>query len=303
MTRDLSKEEKEWLLEYEYSRYLKYVSDKDLLERLKQLNESKDLLHEWCYKEYIENDNRSIGFWKRKIFQTKLELQNRNLSIPEHDLTAIYSKTKPYSSIKPNNCDILVKYGVSKFMKELHTSGNLRVSLAGGYLNETMNEARHDNEMSKSAFINKMNSRLETIDGQVINPIKNPKLTDHAVAPYYIYCCATDFDWYFFDKFQCDSCVIIKDVPEFKRRLNSKMKEILPKWYDYGNIVQYYDEFECRPSQIDSHTNKTLKYAYQKEYRFSWIPFGLKAEYLESNLDVSLGSLVDICDYYELSVA
>ena len=124
---------------------------------------------------------------------------------------------------------------------------------------------------------------------------------------YYVLCCSHEFDYRLFSAFRNeggtvgDACLLIKEVDEFAKRLNSVVRERLKNWYFHCNPVGYFDPYNVKPNQkINPGAIKDFKYAYQREYRFLWDPLS-PGTALTDILKISIGSLEDIATihYYQ----
>jgi len=115
---------------------------------------------------------------------------------------------------------------------------------------------------------------------------------------YYAFCMACDWDVNLFAAFDgADSCVVIKDVEEFARRIEVAAAEQLSNWYFHHNPVQYFDPYErVRNEYFDAGMCKDFRFAYQREYRFLW--FAQNEEVANGFKFLSLGSLHDLAEVH-----
>ena len=94
---------------------------------------------------------------------------------------------------------------------------------------------------------------------------------------YFVWCASCDWDSKLYGEFTADACVVIRDPTEFARRLKAAADAELADWYFHHNPVEYYDPYEeTRNRYISSGMSKDFRFAYQREYRFSWQVCGVK---------------------------
>ena len=98
-----------------------------------------------------------------------------------------------------------------------------------------------------------------------------------------------------------DSCIVIKDVGEFTRRIEHAAAEQLSNWYFHHNPVEYFDPYErIKNEYLNAGICKDFRFAYQREYRFLWFP--QNAEVADGFKLLSLGSLRDLAEvHYRVS--
>ena len=289
-----------WEFQYEIYRYLKNVSNENLINRYKELCRNFEVLTGRERHIIPVNSFLSSWYWYRKEHQTRYELFLRELPLP-------VSKPKPrqefkglFSSGLPNSGDVLFRYGHIRYMKQIVEEGKIRISPASKYNDGCMLDPRTDDEMNKHCWTLGEHIKIETQDGKQIPIIGDLKRTTSASNNYYTLCFSCDFEPMNFELFGYDSCVVINNPDEFAFRLERGTKSILPRWYFHHNPIEYFDPYEPIKNQYFSATMcKDFSYAYQKEYRFLWDPF--KNGNAEDYFEVNLGSLRDICELYVLN--
>jgi len=122
-------------------------------------------------------------------------------------------------------------------------------------------------------------------------------------ANYYVLCLSNEHDRRLFEAFPtlegapADACVIVWDVDEFARRLEMAAIPQLKDWLFHHNPVSYFDPYDVRRHErISPGMSKDFLYAYQREYRFLWLPpSGVTAT---EALFIELGCLADIAGLY-----
>ena len=103
------------------------------------------------------------------------------------------------------------------------------------------------------------------------------KVRLEALEGFYVYCMAEACDVRMFDDFttetsNVDTCVVVARPNEFKARLRRAIEAQLPGWRLFHNPIQYFDPFFSRVHLLTPHFSKHVRFDYQKEYRFIWMP-------------------------------
>lgn len=286
-----------WEFQYEIYRYLKNIPDEKLDERY------ADIYRNFCILVRPErhvipiNTFLSSWYWYRKEHQTRYEyfLRNRPLALPLPCPRGGFAA--PVRPKGQNSCDIIFRYGESRFMKAFVKTGEIRISPASVYKDGPPSDPRTDDELNIHRYLPGQHTRITTKDGQEIPIIGDFKTTYSIPRNYYTLCMSTDFEPQIFEEFLYDSCVIIKDPNQFAARLEMSTKDLLPNWYFHHNPVEYFDPHEPYKNQyLDPLMCKDFRFAYQMEYRAIWHPLdhGIAKDYIV----VQIGSLEDICELY-----
>lgn len=295
--------ENHWQSEYEIFRYLKNLQDKGLYERHEAILKNMAYL-QWCLDEIPIESYLSPWYWKRKLFHTQQELLLRALPTKNYKAlvpSSLLTKPKIHQASKPCSTNFLSHYGELKYLKETFKEGKIRIKLASGNNNSQLNAAQQDNEIKKHHYLT--NARIEIIrpEGNIEQPFKGD--IKHEISlpfDYYMYSMAMDFDWYMFNEFGANACLIVKDVPKFIDRINQAILKVYPRLDPYDFPVQYYDPYEVRTNEkIDPGSSKDFSYALQKEFRLLWLPIKCLHEQLHKYIDLEIGSLQDICELVE----
>ncbi|BET57527.1 hypothetical protein GEO60473_05670 [Geobacter sp. 60473] len=151
-------------------------------------------------------------------------------------------------------------------------NGIVRIRPASDFKKMEQDNARQDEELSKKSFLSGSHTRITTQDGRELPIIGNVQQSV-SMPNYYVWCVACDWDQDLFAHFKANCCIVIKDGDEFARRLEDAASELLPGWYFHHNPVQYFDPYErLKDEFFDAAMSKDFRFAYQREYRFLWVP-------------------------------
>jgi hypothetical protein len=195
--------------------------------------------------------------------------------------------------------EVLIKYGQRKYMEELHRSGRLRIQAASFFSSATHNAAIRDDELSFEMSI--VLSRDEVV-GVVQNPSDVPQdaadqranLSLRSPTDYWLYCLTKSINPRLFLDFSADSCVIIRNPPLFRQRLQNSAQKIFQNVDAKEGPANYIDPLFPEESIPFIPLVKHFGYTYQAEYRFIWLPRTPIAK-LE-HVDIEIGSLTDIAE-------
>lgn len=286
-----------WEFQYDLYRYLENIANDKLDERYRDIHRNFCILVQPERHIIPLDSGLSSWYWYRKEHQTRYEFFLRKLPLP---LPLPYPRGNfiaPIRSKGPNSCDIILRYGDSRFMKLFVKSGEIRISPASVYNDGQVSDPRTDDELKIHRYFAGHHTRVTNKEGKEIPIIGDLHETYSIPMNYYTLCMSTDFEPYIFKEFVYDSCVIIKDPDQFATRLEASTKIHLPNWYFHHNPVEYFDPYEPYRNQcLDPVMCKDFRFAYQMEYRFIWHPQdqGSAKDYIV----VCIGSLEDICELY-----
>lgn len=286
-----------WEFQYETNRYLEGVSNDYLIQRYNSIKENFPI--------YTENRRDVIPiisflsswYWYRKEHQTRYELFQRKISHLVEPPIPVPNVSKLYSTRNPNSYDKLFRYGERKFMKEFIQEGKIRISPALSYKDGAKHDPRTDDELNKNRWTPGKSITIQTKDGVNI-PILGDMKSTVSAPNYYTVCFSTEFEYYMFDKFGYDTCIIIHNPELFEKRIKEATDKLLPNWYYIGTPVEYYDPYEksSKNEVFMATISKEFLYAYQQEYRLLWD--SLNNEEVKDYIYVQVGDLNDICELY-----
>lgn len=289
-----------WEFEYEGTPYLQNISLPELMQRYVDL--ARNFTHIVSSDRYVIPNKTFLSswYWHRKEHQTRLEIHRRKQNLPIA-LPRVVAQEDfsdgPRRPRHPNSGDILYRYTNQKWANTLFSSGAARLSSASYYSRLEGDDARRDNELSKTTSLFGPAARVSTADGRTI-PVIGDITVNHEGPEYYMYCVAGDWDKRLFDEFGVDRCVVVTNPEDFAKRLQVAASAKLSGWHFHHNPVQYFDPHESALNGYVNHAMaKDFRYAYQREYRFVW----LRLSAPESNgehLDISIGALNDCAELW-----
>jgi len=291
-----------WEYQYETYRYLKNISEAELIERYRNICRNFEVLTTGVDRDVIPiHSFLSSWFWYRKEHQTRYEFHLRNINLPFHTPHSQAILHAPFRAKFPNSCDILFRYGNFKYMKLFVEKGEIRISPASFYKDGILNDPKKDDELNKHKWALGDRITITTKDGRQSPIIGDLKETVSIPNDYYVLSMSCDFIPKVFEEFKYDSCVIIKDYNKFVDRIDCYSKYILHNFDFFHFPIEYFDPREqIKDHYFDPVLCKDFVYAYQMEYRFFWIPLE-KVKTLDY-MFLNLGPLNDICELYTLNL-
>lgn len=174
---------------------------------------------------------------------------------------------------------MIFKYGKAKWNRQIIEDGIIRISPASTYDDSSLNAAIEDDELN-----------IQFYD-------KTGKMKNLSVDNYYVYCVSGIYDYRLFPDFGADSCLAIKDVDEFTKRLWDATKGHIQDKVLYMTTapVVYMDPFNIGEPETDEEVyfGKNFRYAYQREFRFVWPPRDAKSI---KPIDLEIGDITDIAE-------
>lgn len=254
----------------------------------------------------FEKATKYSGFWIGKMvdeiplfymidFNT-IDLKN---FVPYGQATKISLNCKPEK--------VLYRYGKKRWIEKA-LEGSFLIKPAIYYSEDDNNQARKDNEhIFESKIKKELNPIVKTLQGQTIEVIGDisQTFTDRDINQY-ILCMSYAYDERLYDAFESDACLVIKDVIEFEKRLESAIVSLNRGFYFVGNRVSYSKIMH----QLSILFSKTFNYIAQREYRYliySDNPISVNYERIQNYdanyfqdkiepLKIELGNLKDIAE-------
>lgn len=193
--------------------------------------------------------------------------------------------------------DYFFKYGKSKYLKQALNENRIRISPASSYRDPSLNPAIRDEELELSIYPLPSELKIKAYDGKTgahksdIHP-ENFVYRARSKTNYYVYCLSLSFSPRLFLDFEADACLVIRKPSEFQEMILSIFESKIQDWSGGGERVVYIDPLNCPMADIDVFSSKHFRYAYQREYRFIWLPPDP-----EQNLDNFLIEVPDIAEY------
>jgi len=271
-----------WEFEYKFYPYLKNVSDSDLDVRYHALYRNlMFLICELRDSLPIRSNFLSSWWWLKKRVQMLMEYRARNRGPPERLAFDSYAVSggplcKPNW---PNESRFVVRYSEERWLRDLLDRGSIRITPASTYKGEMLDEARKDDELNlySSSLGDKVT--ITTADGRKMPIIGDLKRTQRLRVNYYVLCAANEYDHRLFSCFPseggdpAEACAVVWNTQEFARRLELVGKLVLPKLSFHHGVVSYFDPYDLRQDEYAMPgASKDFSYAYQREYRFLWLP-------------------------------
>jgi hypothetical protein len=194
--------------------------------------------------------------------------------------------------------DVFVKFGKRKYMEMLHSYGALRIQPATYFAAIAHNDAIKDDELTIEASLDL--SREEVI-ALVSNPQEVPDLLRYRVdvklqleSDYWLYCLSSSLAPRLFIDYDADACVVIRDRVRFTSMLQEASLQKLSGTTMSYSAVEYIDPLLPRSLTVPVAFAKHLRYSYQNEHRFCWLPPHPITKAI--HCDVETGSLRDFSD-------
>lgn len=296
----------DWRPMYMNCRYLASLSDQALTERLSDITDNFYVFDRRTGKYKLKFHLTAEGFyrpvrnldWQKIMCDCYFEFEARRVDIPKlrSHAPAIEFERKIWKQQWASREDlfqlgeqslddyqvpeILFRYSDIQYNRELFYQGKLRVAPASTYKNDDLAHAVSDNETSI----------------ELANPQRRYETDDFLTV-----CFSAVYDFRMFYKFKADSCLVIKDRPEFEKRINDAIEKHNKSDENtrIGKAITcpiiYYDPFDTQPitKPEEIFLMKHFRFAYQHEYRLVILPTKLQPlmpYFLE------LGPLTDIAE-------
>jgi hypothetical protein len=311
-----------WEAEYKARRYLEHCSEEELARR------SNDLLGNTT----ILTDDGKIGclspaseegrpWWKanthvlhewflRGYTLERLGQLSKTAQVPRSTWPDAPRALKAIAGRRTSSTPILVKYGEAKYLRDMLDHGIIRVSGASFYADPSLNPAIKDDELriSLSALGSEVKLKIPEHRGgpptKEVPALGNVTFSYASKTNYYVYCLSTTLDCRLFPDFKADACVIISNPTEFIKRVYACFDRAVPGWSGITWPVVYLDPFLSRlplktpDGRVDVHLCKHFRFAYQKEFRFVWLPDEMKTDL--QPVFLKPGSLKEFCELIEI---
>jgi hypothetical protein len=291
---------KRWDIEYLVSPYLANLSDRALHERYLAICKNISfLVTELRDQVPIQAHWQSTWWWLRKWTHISTEYQQRRIQPPRYsNVPKGPTLPAPFEPTIATSCERLVRYGEAKWFVPLAERGSIRFKPASNYKNEELGSARFDDELNQSTFISGDHVTVTSMAGKRIPIVGDLQRTARSIADMFVFCTATAFDARLFAEFPdelgnpANAYCVIWDVKEFSRRIVAKTQSAFMEWSFHDLPILYFDPYENGKSYISPGVSKKFEYAYQREYRFTWLPSFPCS--LREPIDVEIGPLNDI---------
>lgn len=305
--------------EYRERRYLKDVSDEEILQRARDLIQNLATLTPAGKLGVTSPKGGRSNLMMWRLFTHILEESQIRTGDPRGLFMKYGMKdwtgpkaTFPYSPVSPAVLHAipesagnawLYKFGKRIHIRDLHQRGHLLLRPAMFYDDVSLGPAIADDELSYELasdifqddliHLDPFQRRLSDVFGGV--DLKRHRLT--SPTSYYIYCMTYVLDIRLFEDFRSDTVLIIKDPALFALRFLNAFGKHLSEWFFDVCMVNYFDPYHPNQHVKTVFRSKHFRYQYQKEIRFAFLP--PKPERTLESIELDLGSLTDIATVIE----
>lgn len=293
-------------LDYRRDRFMRHLTDQQIQRRLSDITANLtrvtdqgliapllpgDPLVYWTarFTEVMEEIALRYGPYPAGLAEGRIRPSNLPGSLDRRNLGTPRELRK-----KRQSTAFLVKYGREKFLRPALERGSLRISPASAYLDPSLNAAVRDDELSAEIDYAVFSLPPVAEVARRASPGARIRATQRMTTNYYVFCTSRALELRLLSDFDGDSCLVVHDIPLFSRRLQSTISRALPGWSVNNGDVNYYDPLQVMPGQVNLPLSKHFRYAYQREYRFVWLP--PESQGRLDPLHVELGRLDDIAE-------
>jgi len=300
-----------WRLEYQQDPYLEVLETSDLKERFLQVMGNGIFL-----TDEVKIGMLSIamggGYWlassthlfeefgKRGGFQGGFDRD----TMPKLDWPGLKSAVQTFNESRAIHPQAIVRYGQSRHLREMFDSGKIFIKPASAYNDASLNRAVRDNELELKVYRKSwVFDKLYDEYGRALQPDgpKHGRRIEILRAPtnHFVYCMSLERSLRLFGDFDADCCIIIHDPIAFLRRLGAAgLRELGSDWSWFAAPIAYIDPLRPPNSHLNIVRCKDFKYAYQAEYRMTWLP--PKPRFALEPFFAHVGPLANIASFVQL---
>lgn len=274
-----------WEQQYRGSRYMKQLDNEKLDQRFFDVfNNYWDVTPKGLFGiTGFENLTRPSLYWLEAVTHLGEEYRLRELGYPnpEQKLMSLFA-TEGYDYVRAARAiegistkpPFLVRYGTRQHITAMFERGAIRVAPASSYNDPSLDVARRDNELHVHW------------NGQ-----QNKTISD-----YLVYCVTFALKPRLFGDFsETDAALVIRDPARFFDKVDKAMSSALDfEWEGVVGAVKYIDPLRKPPENAERGFWKHFKYAYQLEWRFTWVP--KDSRHVLQPVFLEMGSLADISE-------
>jgi len=299
-----------WRQQYRLRRYMEHLKEDDLQQRAKDVFNNLTLLNEESKislpKLSSETETWMI-LWTHVLEEFVIRFGPypsgfttgfmKDVRIPDPRSTLASKAANAVRTTSLPRGDYFFKYGKFKYLKQALNEKRIRISSASSYDDPSLNPAIRDKELELSIYPLSSELKVKAYDGKTskykgdIHP-ENVVYTRRSKTDYYVYCLSLSFAPRLFLDFDSDACLVIRKPREFEDIILSVFERKMQDWSGVSRKVVYIDPLNCPMTDIDVFSSKHFRYAYQREYRFVWLPPNPK-----QNLDHILIEVPNIEEY------
>jgi hypothetical protein len=274
--------------EYNKNRYLKNMTEEELLQRMKDILANYVILNE-----NLELSLRKIGidgdYWFICLTHIMEEIAIRHGNhyiLSNGDFFKIFHIPNPIWPMNKKEIDhhknnlregeYLIKYGRYKYLKTVYYDGIIKIFPASYYNDASLNPAITDNELELHIYSDISDIRIKEVTNILAKhrsqfPMEgNIRIGVKSSSDYYVYCLSNILDYRLFGDFEADSYLIITHPREFLIALMKAFKIKLPDWEPKARYIDYIDPILTgieSLSEIKGYFFKHFRYYYQQKYR------------------------------------
>jgi hypothetical protein len=192
---------------------------------------------------------------------------------------------------------VLIKFGNRIHMEALFAHGRLRIQPASFFRRQEHLGAVRDDEL-------RIQWSLALSREDMVHLVRNPQdvpadapdqraeVKFHAPSDYWLYCVSAAVEPRLFVDFGAEACVVIHNRDSFSERLRRAASEVLPSSKLMEGAALYVDPLRPNTSKVFVPLAKHFRYAYQKEYRFAWLPRRGLGDLV--HVDLAIGAIDDV---------
>lgn len=255
----------------------------------------------------------SPWWWLRLRHWTVLEFGRRGLAPAPTLVVPPMPKLRPeFVGTVGGGGRLLVRLGSLSWLMPMLKEGRLRFARASFYSRPTLDEARRDNELSKSILRPGQALQITTVSGRVIPALGDVEFSQVRarengdrldLIEYWLCSFSSDLDPRLFDEFGSgtpadDGCIVIFDPYAFVQQALRPLNVAAPAAIKRLFPVDYYDLRYPPAEPVSPVASKTLQYAAQREMRFTLDPEGGAELSTGDDLFIEVGSLETIAGVY-----
>jgi hypothetical protein len=298
--------------QYDLKRYARHLSQPELNRRVRDIFINLLILTPEA-KIGVLDLNKENAVWMEKWTHVLEEMQLRygpypsgftpdimhSEQFPDFASALARKAAKKLSALGLRKGDVFLKFGQRQYMEALYKTGALRIQPASFFRDSNLTSAVQDDEL-------RLPFSFGLTREDVIKLVRNPQDVPPVIpeqrvdvqfklgSDYWLYCVSRAVEPRLFVDFRADSCVIIRDKDEFRRRLSESSKENLGSVTMMEGPANYIDPLLPKSANVFVPLCKHFRYSYQDEYRFCWLPSSSVQRL--SHVNIRIGSLGEIAD-------
>jgi hypothetical protein len=299
-------------LGYRFRRYLSGSSDQELVQRLHDIAVNLYTFTSDGKIGVLQNDRRD--YWLEKLEHLIVENGVRDRDpLKDSDLkdwvftknTLEKLRSQPDALKMVSVPGYFYRFGRRQNMQALMENGQMYLQPASYYSSRALDLARRDDELNFRTHVCPHDYDLNVLDPVIrkLLPQRCYKYIDQRKpSDYYLFCLGVSFEVRLFADFKAQACLIIRDQPEFERRLTKAVSRELPGWLVKFDAARYVDPYNM-PSRLPGEATdmpfyKHHSYMYQSEFRLVALP--PNGNHLPAKL-LEIGGLADISELVVLN--